>query len=262
MADKKATQEQPQESWNPQYPQFHVPADAYVNGTTDKRIKKDGETIIVKAPTYSRPSETTRCMLEEITQKGKNAPLWRVLVALSIRRLGPPTARLIAARFHSLDNIAHATVDELTNIDGVGSEIAQTVYDWFQKAQLENNWRGEVLNAWKAAGVVGRIETSTLPQTLSGKTVVITGTLQGFTRDTAKEAIVSRGGKASGSVSKNTYCVILGENAGSKATKAQELGIPTLTVQQFNILLETGSVETALQSTDQPELTVDTSKEH
>ncbi|EPI42405.1 NAD-dependent DNA ligase LigA [Gardnerella vaginalis] len=262
MADKKATQEQPQESWNPQYPQFHVPADAYVNGTTDKRIKKDGETIIVKAPTYSRPSETTRCMLEEITQKGKNAPLWRVLVALSIRRLGPPTARLIAARFHSLDNIAHATVDELTNIDGVGSEIAQTVYDWFQKAQLENNWRGEVLNAWKAAGVVGRIETSTLPQTLSGKTVVVTGTLQGFTRDTAKEAIVSRGGKASGSVSKNTYCVILGENAGSKATKAQELGIPTLTVQQFNILLETGSVETALQSTDQPELTVDTSKEH
>lgn len=262
MADKKATQEQPQESWNPQYPQFHVPADAYVNGTTDKRIKKDGETIIVKAPTYSRPSETTRCMLEEITQKGKNAPLWRVLVALSIRRLGPPTARLIAARFHSLDNIAHATVDELTNIDGVGSEIAQTVYDWFQKAQLENNWRGEVLNAWKAAGVVGRIETSTLPQTLSGKTVVVTGTLQGFTRDTAKEAIVSRGGKVSGSVSKNTYCVILGENAGSKATKAQELGIPTLTVQQFNILLETGSVETALQSTVQPELTVDTSKEH
>ena len=249
--NQEPNQEPNQEQWNPQYPQFHVPKDAYVNGTADKRVKKDGKTVTIKAPTYSRPSETTRSMLEEIAQKGKNAPLWRVLVALSIRRLGPPTARLIAARFQSLDNIAHATVDELTNIDGVGSEIAQTVYDWFQKAQLEDNWRGEVLKSWKEAGVVGNIESSSLQQTLSGKTVVVTGSLQKFSRDSAKEAIISRGGKASGSVSNNTYCVILGANAGSKATKAQELGIPMLNEQQFNILLETGSLETALHSADE-----------
>ena len=104
------------------------------------------------------------------------------------------------------------------------------------------------MRAWQEAGVVGKVETSSLAQTLAGKTVVVTGSLQGFSRDEAKEAIVSRGGKASGSVSKNTYCVILGENAGSKATKAEELGIPMLDENQFKILLNTGSIESALDS--------------
>lgn len=198
-------------------------------------------------------------MLEEIAQKGKKATLWRVLVALSIRRLGPPTARVIAANFGSLDNIAKSSVKELTSIDGVGPEIAQAVYDWFKQAQIAENWRSEILCAWKKAGVVGQVETSTLLQTLTGKTVVVTGSLQGFTRDTAKEAIVSRGGKASNSVSKNTYCVILGENPGSKATKAQELGIPMLNENQFNILLETGSLEEALQAETTLDESFDTS---
>lgn len=245
--------------WNPQYPQFEVPNDAFVNGFTIKRIKKGNDLVTVKVPTYTRPSETTRSMLEEIAQKGKKATLWRVLVALSIRRLGPPTARVIAANFGSLDNIAKASVKELTSIDGVGPEIAQAVYDWFKQAQIAENWRSEILCAWKKAGVVGQVETSTLLQTLTGKTVVVTGSLQGFTRDTAKEAIVSRGGKSSNSVSKNTYCVILGENPGSKATKAQELGIPMLNENQFNILLETGSLEEALKAETTLDESFDTS---
>ncbi len=246
--------------WDPQYPKFQVPKDAKVVFWKDKRAGSNSSSNskeIISVPWYTRPSETTRSMLEEIAQKGKNATLWRVLVALSIRRLGPPTARLIAATLGSLENIANASVEELTQIDGVGPEIAQAVYDWFKQAQDSNNWRAEVLEAWKEAGVVGKVEATNLPQTLQGKTVVVTGTLQGFSRDEAKEAIMSRGGKASGSVSKNTYCVILGENAGSKATKAQELSIPMLNEQQFNILLETGSVEKALQLANESELNID-----
>lgn len=237
------------------YPEFQVPKDARVVFWKTKRASNNAKETI-NVPWYTRPSETTRSMLEEIAQKGKNAALWRVLVALSIRRLGPPTARLIAAKLGSLENIANTSVEELTKIDGVGPEIAQAVYDWFKQAKDSSNWRFEVLHAWQEAGVVGKVETSSLAQTLAGKTVVVTGSLQGFSRDEAKEAIVSRGGKASGSVSKNTYCVILGENAGSKATKAQELSIPMLNENQFSVLLETGSVEEALQKASENSLDI------
>ena len=237
------------------YPEFQVPKDARVVFWKAKRASNNAKDTI-NVPWYTRPSETTRSMLEEIAQKGKNAALWRVLVALSIRRLGPPTARLIAAKLGSLENIANTSVEELTQIDGVGPEIAQAVYDWFKQAKDSSNWRFEVLHAWQEAGVVGKVETSSLAQTLAGKTVVVTGSLQGFSRDEAKEAIVSRGGKASGSVSKNTYCVILGENAGSKATKAQELSIPMLNENQFSVLLETGSVEEALQKASENSLDI------
>lgn len=237
------------------YPEFQVPKDARVVFWKAKRASNNAKDTI-NVPWYTRPSETTRSMLEEIAQKGKNAALWRVLVALSIRRLGPPTARLIAAKLGSLENIANTSVEELTKIDGVGPEIAQAVYDWFKQAKDSSNWRFEVLHAWQEAGVVGKVETSSLAQTLAGKTVVVTGSLQGFSRDEAKEAIVSRGGKASGSVSKNTYCVILGENAGSKATKAQELSIPMLNENQFSVLLETGSVEEALQKASENSLDI------
>ena len=237
------------------YPEFQVPKDARVVFWKTKRASNNAKETI-NVPWYTRPSETTRSMLEEIAQKGKNAALWRVLVALSIRRLGPPTARLIAAKLGSLENIANTSVEELTQIDGVGPEIAQAVYDWFKQAKDSSNWRFEVLHAWQEAGVVGKVETSSLAQTLAGKTVVVTGSLQGFSRDEAKEAIVSRGGKASGSVSKNTYCVILGENAGSKATKAQELSIPMLNEKQFSVLLETGSVEEALQKASENSLDI------
>ena len=190
---------------------FEVPVDAYVTKLVEKKIRVNNVLKTVEAPEYTRPSETTRAMLEEIAQKGKSAPLWRVLVALSIRRLGPPTARLIAARFGSIENIANATIEDLTQIDGVGPEIALAVYDWFEKSKDSNDWRSEVLRKWKEAGVVGNdsAQSNNLEQTLSGKTVVVTGSLEDFTRDSAKEAIVSRGGKAASSVSKKTYLSLI-----------------------------------------------------
>jgi DNA ligase (NAD+) len=187
----------------------------------------------------AKPSRTTLALLQEI-DKAKQADLWRVLVGLSIRRLGPPTARLIATRLGSLEAIEHANVEELTRIDGIGPEIAQSVVDWFEAAHRPGNWRGTILSSWKAAGVGMKEETNDAPQTLAGITVVVTGSLESFSRDSAKEAILERGGKAAGSVSKNTDYVVVGANAGSKAAKAEELGIPKLDEAQFERLLETG----------------------
>lgn len=244
------------ESLNPDYPMFEVPIDACVTKLVEKKIHKNNTLTTISVPEYTRPSETTRSMLEEISQKGKSAELWRVLVALSIRRLGPPTARAIASNFGSIENISNATIEDLTMIDGVGPEIAQAVYDWFKKSKDPQDWRSEVLRKWKEAGVVGNSNSSTtnLEQTLVGKTVVVTGSLEDFTRDSAKEAIISRGGKAASSVSKNTYCVVVGLNAGSKATKAKDLGLPMLDENQFKILLNTGSVDAALNSKTQLDL--------
>ena len=221
------------------YPGYDVPADAVVV-RVDRKTTRNGT---VDVPVYVRPGENTRKMFDEM-DKARHADLWRVLVALSIRRLGPPTARLIASAFGSLDAIEQAGVDELSAIDGIGPEIAESVVNWFAAAREPRDWRGETLRAWQAAGVgVAAAETSTLPQTLAGKTVVVTGSLEGFSRDSAKEAIIERGGKAAGSVSKKTDWVVVGENAGSKAAKAEELGIPMLDEAQFRTLLETGAVQ-------------------
>ena len=216
------------------YPGFNVPDDAVVV-REETKTSRSGETTIT--PIIVKPAENTRKMLEEI-DKAKQADLWRVLVALSIRRLGPPTARLIASAMGSLDAISKASVDDLTQIDGVGPEIAESVVHWFAAAREPGDWRGLTLTAWRAAGVgVGEAAKSSLPQTLAGKTVVVTGSLEGFSRDSAKEAIVERGGKAAGSVSKKTDYVVVGANAGSKAAKAEELGIPMLDEAQFELLL-------------------------
>ncbi|WEV41416.1 NAD-dependent DNA ligase LigA [Bifidobacterium sp. ESL0682] len=224
------TQSQPRS-----YPGYDVPADAVVVGTHRKKTRGG----VSDVPVYVRPGENTKKMLEEI-DKAKQADLWRVLVALSIRRLGPPTARMIANRFGSLDAIADASVDDLVAINGIGEEIAESVVSWFSNARTPGDWRGKILEAWKTAGVGQSVEENTLPQTLAGKTVVVTGSLEGFSRESAKEAIVERGGKASGSVSKKTDYVVVGENAGSKAAKAEELGVPMLDEAQFATLLETG----------------------
>ena len=219
------------------YPGYDVPADAEVV-RVDRKTTRNGS---VEVPVYVRPGENTRKMFEEM-DKARHADLWRVLVALSIRRLGPPTARLIATAFGSLDAIEHASAEELSAIDGIGPEIAESVVNWFAAARTPGDWRGAVLDAWRQAGVgVGHAESSGLPQTLAGRTVVVTGSLDGYSRDSAKEAIIARGGKAAGSVSKKTDWVVVGANAGSKAAKAEELGIPMLNESQFALLLETGS---------------------
>ncbi|KAB7791468.1 NAD-dependent DNA ligase LigA [Bifidobacterium leontopitheci] len=218
------------------YPDYDVPADAVVV-RVERRSTRAG---VTEVPVIVRPGENTRKMFDEM-DKARHVDLWRVLVALSIRRLGPPTARLIASAFGSLDAIAAADVDELTQIDGVGPEIAESVVHWFAAAREPGDWRGETLRAWRATGVgVATAEKSTLEQTLAGKTVVVTGSLDGYSRDSAKEAIIERGGKAAGSVSKKTDYVVVGANAGSKAAKAEELGIPMLDEKQFATLLETG----------------------
>ncbi|BDR52792.1 hypothetical protein KIM372_06990 [Bombiscardovia nodaiensis] len=185
------------------------------------------------------PSRTTVLMLEEI-DKARSVDLWRVLVALSIRHLGPTSARVIARRYASLEELEYAQEEELAQLDGVGPEIAHSVASWFADAHQEGDWRGEILRSWEAAGVGSHTERIDKPQVLAGMTLVVTGTLEGYSRDSAKEAIIERGGKASGSVSKKTTYVVVGANPGSKAAKAESLEVPILNEEQFTRLLATG----------------------
>jgi DNA ligase (NAD+) len=168
--------------------------------------------------------------------EAKNQPLWRVLVALSIRHVGPTAARALASAFGSLDAIATASVDDLAAVEGVGRTIAESIQEWFSVP-----WHQEVVHKWRAAGVrmVDERDES-VPRTLEGLSVVVTGSLHGWSRDEAKEAIVARGGKASSSVSKNTAFVVAGEAPGSKYDTAVRLQVPLLTEAGFRTLLDEG----------------------
>jgi len=175
-------------------------------------------------------------LLTEI-EKAKTQPLWRVLVALSIRHVGPTAARALATTFGSMEAIRSASTERLAEAEGVGGVIAESVTAWF-----DVDWHAEIVRKWAAAGVRMADEVDgSVERTLEGKTVVVTGSLEGFSRDETKEAIISRGGKAAGSVSKKTDWVVVGANAGSKAAKAEELGLRLLDEAQFVRLLETGS---------------------
>lgn len=166
----------------------------------------------------------------------KEADLWRVLVALSIRHVGPTAARAIVTRYGSLAAAREADIEHLAQTDGVGTIIAESFKAWF-----EVDWHRAIVDKWARAGVRMEVDvTDRAEQTLEGLTVVVTGTLENYTRDSAKEAIISRGGKAAGSVSKKTDYVIAGANAGSKETKARELGVPVLDEAGFETLLATG----------------------
>ncbi|MEP7020691.1 MAG: NAD-dependent DNA ligase LigA [Pseudonocardiales bacterium] len=169
-------------------------------------------------------------------ERAKSQPLWRVLVALSIRHAGPTAARALAAHFGSIDAIQAASGDELAAAEGVGGIIAESVQEWFAV-----DWHVTIVDKWAAAGVrmADDVDLST-PKTLAGLTVVVTGSLAGYSRDEAKEAILARGGKAAGSVSKKTDFVVVGENAGTKADKATELGVAILDEDGFTALLTEG----------------------
>lgn len=187
------------------------------------------------------PSKTAIRLLEEL-ELAKTKPLWRLLVALNIRHVGPVAARSLADWFGSLDAIRNASIDELAQVEGVGAIIAESLREWF-----EVDWHLEIIERWTRAGVQwstpGHPGPGAQEETggvLEGLTVVPTGTIEGFTRDGAKEAIVAAGGKAAGSVSKRTDYVVAGEGAGSKLAKAEELGIPVLDATQFVRLLEGG----------------------
>src|SRR3954447_22877290 len=165
-----------------------------------------------------------------------DVPLWRVLVALSIRHVGPTAARALAQEFGSMDRIRAASEDELAAAEGVGPTIAEAVVEWF-----DVDWHREIVDKWAAAGVSMEDERDeSVTRTLEGLTVVVTGSLVDFSRDSAKEAILSRGGKAAGSVSKSTDYVVVGDNAGSKADKAEQLKVPILDEEGFKALLENG----------------------
>jgi DNA ligase (NAD+) len=169
-------------------------------------------------------------------EERKTVPLWRVLVALSIRHVGPTAARALATEFGSMKAIRAASEAELAAAEGVGPTIAESVIEWFGV-----DWHRAIVDKWERAGVSTADERDeTTPRTLEGLTVVVTGSLVDFSRDSAKEAIVSRGGKAAGSVSKNTDYVVAGDNAGSKAEKAEQLGVPVLDEGGFKVLLESG----------------------
>jgi DNA ligase (NAD+) len=169
----------------------------------------------------------------------KTRPLPKLLTALGIKHLGPAAAESLSRAFGTLDAIVAASEADLATVDGVGGVIAASITRWF--AQPENRAMIEKL---RAAGVdFGRVEVSFQPQVLAGKAVVVTGTLDGFTRDEAEAAIKDRGGKSPGSVSAKTYAVVVGREPGaSKLTKAEALGIPVLDLDGFLVLLETGEL--------------------
>jgi DNA ligase (NAD+) len=182
-------------------------------------------------------------MLENL-QAARDRPLWRVLVGLSIRHVGPTAARALATQFGSLDKIQEAALEELADAEGVGMTIAEAVKDWFAV-----DWHNEIVNKWRAAGVTmaDEVDEST-PRTLEGMSIVVTGSLADFSRDQAKEAIIVRGGKAASSVSKKTDFVVVGDAPGSKYDKAVSLKVPVLDEDGFRVLLADGPDEAREQA--------------
>jgi DNA ligase (NAD+) len=192
-----------------------------------------------RVPLYTRKDgelSANGTKLLDNLQTAKKRPLWRVLVALSIRHVGPTAARALAQSMGSVERIRTSTVEELAAVDGVGRVIAEAVLEWF-----DVDWHQRIVQTWAAAGVRMEDERDeSAPRTLEGLSIVVTGSLEGFSRDQAKEAILGRGGKASGSVSKKTDFVVVGENPGSKADKARELGVRVLEEDAFRLLLMGG----------------------
>ena len=169
-------------------------------------------------------------------EEAKARPLWRVLVSLSIRHVGPTASQALATHFLTLEAIEQAPVEELAAVEGVGRIIAESLKEWFTV-----DWHRAVVGKWRAAGV--RMEDEPVevgPQPLLGLTVVVTGTLERFSRDSAGAAITTLGGKVSGSVSKKTDFVVVGESPGSKFEKAMSLGVPVLDEAAFDVLLADG----------------------
>ncbi|MET7488609.1 NAD-dependent DNA ligase LigA [Streptomyces sp. NPDC005538] len=219
-----------------------LPIKAYVldqDSGLPKRDPKTGEEKIatVFANQQGEPKKNALAMLETIAA-AKERPLARVLTGLSIRHVGPVAAEALAREFRSIERIEQATEEELANTEGVGAIIAASLKEWFAE-----DWHQEILRKWRAAGVRMEDEGSGEdegPRPLEGLTVVVTGTLEHFTRDGAKDALQSRGAKVTGSVSKKTSFVVVGDNPGSKYDKAMQVKVPVLNEDGFTVLLEQG----------------------
>ncbi len=212
----------------------------------DGLVKDEGDLFsltskdLAKSPFFLKKDGTLGAIADRFItglETAKTRPLWRVLVALSIRHVGPTSAQALANKFGSIENIRNASTEELANVEGVGAVIADSINEWFSE-----KWHQKIIEKWDKAGValIDAKPANNLKQTLAGLTIVVTGSLDDFTRDGATEAIVLRGGKASSSVSSKTDYVVAGEAAGSKLQKAEELGIPVLDEAGFKLLLEKG----------------------
>jgi DNA ligase (NAD+) len=171
-------------------------------------------------------------------QVAKSRPLWRVLVALSIRHVGPTAAQALSREFKSIENIANAKIEKLSEVSGVGEVIGIAVKEWFSE-----DWHKEIVGKWARAGVRMKDDEVTGPQPLKDLNFVITGSVPNYSRDAASNAVLERGGKVSGSVSKNTSMLIFGRADGSKYSKALSLGIPRLDAENFEVLLNKGFEE-------------------
>jgi DNA ligase (NAD+) len=174
------------------------------------------------------PAAVAIKLLEEL-EKAKSQPAWRVLVSLSIRHVGPVAARSLMNTFGSIEKIFGASEEQLSGVDGVGQVVAKTIKEW-----IAVDWHKEIVTAWKKAGVNLTQEISVGGSgVFSGMSIVVTGTLESLTRDQAEEAIISAGGKAASSVSKNTAFVLAGASAGSKLAKAESLGVEVISEAEF-----------------------------
>ncbi|WP_229891132.1 NAD-dependent DNA ligase LigA [Streptomyces mashuensis] len=218
-----------------------LPIKTYVRDPDTGLPKVDPATGEPKVVTFfanqeGEPKKNTLAMLANI-EAAKQRPLARFLTGLSIRHVGPVASEALAREFRSIDRIADATVEELAEVDGVAGTTAAAVKEWFAE-----DWHREIVDRWKAAGA--RMEEEAHkdegPRPLAGVTVVVTGTLAGWTRDAAKEALQNLGAKVTGSVSKKTGFVVVGDNPGSKYDKAMQLKVPVLDEEGFAVLLDQG----------------------
>lgn len=208
----------------------------------DQIIEDEGDLFnlteekLVKSSFFTKKDGTAGKNVEKLLaalEEAKNRPLWRTVVALSIRHVGPTAAQALAARLGSMEAISRATVEELADIDGVGGVIAESIVEWFSI-----DWHQAIIKKWSAAGVaMENIAGEAKPQTLAGLTFVVTGGLENFTRDSIAETITAHGGKPSSSVSKKTDYVLVGSDPGSKLAKAQELGVTIIDESRFLELL-------------------------
>jgi DNA ligase (NAD+) len=218
-----------------------LPIKSYVLDPDSGLPKRDPETgeekvVTLFANQKGEPKKNTLAVLDNI-ETAKDRPLARVLTGLSIRHVGPVAAEALAREFRSLDRIAEAAEEELAATEGVGPTIAASLKAWFAE-----DWHRRIVERWRAAGVRMAEESSGEegPRPLAGLTVVVTGTLASLTRDAAKEALQEQGAKVSGSVSKKTGFVVVGESPGSKYEKAVQLKVPILDDDGLAVLLERG----------------------
>jgi len=185
-----------------------------------------------KGETGTQLNEAGHTLLAQLSA-AKNQPLWRFLVALSIRHVGPTAAKKLAKEFGSLQALESASEEQLSALDGIGERIAASLHEFFAV-----EWHQEIINKWRKSGVeFSDPESATSGMgPLTGKSIVITGSIPGFTRDQAQDALAALGAVLSGSVSKKTDLVVAGEKAGSKAAKAEALGVPVVSVRAFELL--------------------------